>query len=125
MSHVFTNLTLPADRLVTWNDCIDEIKKTGTGKGSRIRDDVLDVCSVTMSETIKSAKAEYNSGIRAKAAAKSSEKTISDKKMRIDQLINEGKTPGVIKSAIKWNKLSEAVKAVLEGYFNTVQKKPI
>jgi hypothetical protein len=80
LSHVFTNLTLPVDRLVTWNDCIDEIKKTGTGKGSRIREDVLDVCSVTMSETIKSAKAEYNSGIRSKAAGKSSEKIITDKK---------------------------------------------
>jgi hypothetical protein len=100
LSHVFTHLNLPVDRLVTWDDCIDEIKKTGTGNGSRIRDDVLDVCSVNMSETIKSAKAEYNSGIRSKAAGKSTEKTITDKKMRIDQLITEGKTPGVIKSAL-------------------------
>ena len=95
------------------------LKKTGTGNGSRIREDVLDVCSVNMSETIKSAKAEYNSGIRSKAAGKSTEKTITDKKMRIDQLITEGKTPGVIKSALKWNKLSEEVKAELEVYLNT------
>jgi len=40
--------------------------------------------------------------------------------MRIEQLINEGKTPGVIKSALKWNKLSEEVKAELEVYLNTV-----
>jgi hypothetical protein len=40
--------------------------------------------------------------------------------VRIDHLINEGKTPGVIKSAVKWNKLSEEVKAELEDYLNTV-----
>ena len=41
--------------------------------------------------------------------------------MRIEQLINEGKTPGVIKNALKWNKLSEGVKVELEDYLNTAQ----
>ena len=67
---------------------------------------------------------------------------LNSSKMRIEQLINEGKTPGVIKSAlkcllfsakywimthievdifprcftVKWNKLSEQVKTELENY---------